>query len=151
MCIDNTKRTYVWWSIPYTHSWIMCIYHCLLSYHITRLVSIYYLIKLEIHMYHTTIMVRCRSRHRLVAFTNSIICIIFIHRLPRPIQQAVPTSIVSSTASIVNNRQHRHRINIDDNKQPLTTLPTVPVATRPSSSMSKDANHRSMWCARRWG
>ena len=38
------------------------------------------------------------------------------------------------------------------NKQTAAeTSPTAAVATRPSSSMSKDANHRSMWCARRWG
>ena len=43
--------------------------------------------------------VRCRCRRCLVAL---ILIICSIHRLPRPVQQAVPTSIVSSTASLSN-------------------------------------------------
>ena len=49
-----------------------------------------------------TLCTRC-SRRCLVAFTISIIC----SSLPRPVQKVEPTSMVSSTASIINNNRHR--------------------------------------------
>ena len=131
--------------------------HCLLSNHMCILLYVYVHSKINNNLIYYIVIVLLfllspftlctfRCRRCIAAF---ILVIFNTYRLPRP-EQTVPSSIVSSTASIVNNNRHRMP-SWTNNRQRLTTLPTAPVATRPSSSMSKDANHRSMWCARRWG
>ena len=130
--------------------------HCLLSNHMCILLYVYVHSKINNNLIYYIVLLFLLSPFTLCTFrcrrciAAFILVVIFnTYRLPRP-EQTVPSSIVSSTASIVNNNRHRMP-SWTNNRQRLTTLPTALVATRPSSSMSKDANHRSMWCARRWG